>query len=45
MRNRNKRRNKRRNNRFARSEIRKLVFAINIADIGHILKQMKTETR
>ena len=33
-----------RNNRFSRSEIRKLVFAMNIADIGLILKQMNTET-
>ena len=34
-----------RNNRFSRSEIRKLVFAINIADIGLILKQINTGTR
>ena len=34
-----------RNNRFSRYEIRKSVFAINIADIGLILKQIDTETR
>ena len=37
--------NRLRNNRFSRSEIRKLVFVINIADIGLILKQNNTETR
>ena len=37
--------NRLRNNRFSRSEIRKLVFAINIADIGLILNQINTETR
>ena len=37
--------NRLRNNRFSRSEIRKLVFAINIADIGLILKQINTDTR
>ena len=34
-----------RNNRGSWSEIRKLVFAINIADIRLILKQINTETR
>ena len=37
--------NRLRNNRFSRCEIRKLVSAINIADIGLILKQINTETR
>ena len=37
--------NRLRNNRFSRSEIPKLVFAINIADIRLILKQINTETR
>jgi len=34
-----------RNNRFSRSEIRKLVFSINKADIGLIFKHINTETR
>ena len=37
--------NRLRNNRFSRSEICKLVSAINIADSGLILEQIKTETR
>ena len=34
-----------RNNQFSRFEIRNLVFAIYIADIGLISKQINTETR
>ena len=37
--------NRLRNNRFSRSEIRKLVFVINMADIGLVLKQINNETR
>ena len=37
--------NRLRNNRFSRFENRKLVFVINIADIGLILKKINTETR
>ena len=37
--------NRLRNNRFSRSEIRMLVFVINIANIGLILKQINTGTR